>query len=120
MIRRDLSNMQSIAERVEATDVLSKQRDDCVECVDLVAHSLPPAHDAIGEYTACLAAELALRARVRVLTCGEQHAEEIEGVSIVECHQGSGTGRYVGLMEGLLNTPADALVLQYNPFCWGR
>ena len=36
--------------------------------IDLIVQGLPPVHDAIGEYTACLAAELSQKAAVRILT----------------------------------------------------
>ena len=88
--------------------------------VDLVVQSLPPAHDAIGEYTACLAAELALHHTTKILTANQDAMDPIDRVSIDECIRREGSRRFSGLSDRLQHTTSDAVVLQYNPFGWGR
>ena len=88
--------------------------------VDLIVQSLPPVHDAIGEYTSYLAAELAHTVNVRVLSSEDTELSPIVRASVVPCFSMTGNNRFVGLSKQLLETQADAVVLQYNPFAWGR
>lgn len=88
--------------------------------VDLVVQSLPPIYDAIGEYTSCLASELAKSARARIVTATDVPSEPIDGVETISRFQLTGPKRFAALREHLATTDADAVVLQYNPFGWGR
>lgn len=88
--------------------------------VDLIVQGIPPLQDAIGEYTNCLAAELAKSNQVRILTCRDFSPQSIEGVDIVGCFSLVGTNRFRGLTNQLDSTNADAVILQYNPFAWGK
>ena len=47
-------------------------------------------------------------------------ADAIDGVVIERCFRLAEKGRYSGLLEQLQSTNSDAVVLQYNPFAWGR
>lgn len=88
--------------------------------VDLIVQALPPVHDAIGEYTSCLAIELAKSVGIRVLTNAEMPCDAIDGVNIVPCFDRSGTNRFQPLTERLVETDAKAVIVQYNPFAWGQ
>ncbi len=88
--------------------------------VDLIVQSLPPVHDAIGEYTSYLAAELARTVNVRVLSSVDTELSPVVRASVVPCFSMNGNNRFAGLTKQLLETHADAVVLQYNPFAWGR
>lgn len=87
--------------------------------IDLIVQSLPPAHDAIGEYTSYLACELSRSHEVRILTSRDRTVESLHGISINACFSLHGKQRFSGLLESLMNSRADAVVLQYNPFAWG-
>jgi hypothetical protein len=88
--------------------------------IDLIVQCLPPAHDAIGEYTAYFASELSRDRRVRILTSRDTFSSIIPGVSIETCFDRVGARRFAGLLKQMLATTSHAVVLQYNPFCWGR
>ncbi|QDV66353.1 hypothetical protein Poly24_00370 [Rosistilla carotiformis] len=85
-----------------------------------MVQAIPPAHDAIGEYTAFLAAELGKSVHVRILTTRDRPLEPLGGVEIDACFSLHGKRRFDGLQRALATTQADAVVLQYNPFAWGR
>lgn len=90
-----------------------------VRAVDLVVQGLPPVHDAIGEYTACLARELSQSLEIRVLTSRDQSVEPLQNAVIDSCFSLQDSRRFDGLLRSLIKTDADAVVLQYNPFAWG-
>ncbi len=87
--------------------------------VHLIFPVLPPVLNGIGDYTACLAQVLAETCEVKILT-GEGKFDPIPSVSAQE-------GFSIGAMDGIQRLPAvigsdvpDWLVLQYNPFSYGR
>ena len=88
--------------------------------VDLIVQALPPLHDAIGEYARCLAIALASKAPVRTLIPLRTPVSAIEQVKIVPCFHLNGFRRFDGLLEQLLHTSSCSVLLQYNPFCWGK
>ncbi len=88
--------------------------------LDIVVHALPPQHDAIGEYTSCFAEEAAKSVDVRVL-CPLQNAYDLpRTVSTTTTCALPSAPRFQSLLACIINTEADALLLQYNPFGWGR
>lgn len=88
--------------------------------IDLVFPALPPALDGIGDYTAQMAAALAaLGARVRILTA-QRHAIPIQGVEILCAFGKQGPGNLDGLEAAVATDVPDVLLVQYNPFSWGR
>ena len=91
-----------------------------IKTIDLIVQQLPPAHDAIGEYTSFLASQLSLTHKTRILTSRDELADNIEGVDVKQCFSLNGKKRLQGLQEALACTNADYLVLQYNPFAWGK
>lgn len=91
-----------------------------MKSIDLIVQALPPLHDAIGEYTHCLASELNSTNEVRVLTRCDFSPERIKGVEIIPCFSTAGRDRFSGLSRQLDSTQSDAVVLQYNPFAWGK
>lgn len=91
-----------------------------VKSIDLVVQGLPPAHDAIGEYTGYLACELSQLHEVRVLTSRDQQIDALYDVEIDACFTLKGSRRFDGLLQSLTKTKSDAVVLQYNPFAWGH
>ena len=91
-----------------------------IGAIDLVVQAIPPVHDAIGEYTACLAAELSRQTDVRILTNSQQDTDDVGHVSLEPCFRLRGRHRFAGINDRLQRTSADAVVLQYNPFAWGR
>ncbi|NNF57308.1 MAG: glycosyltransferase family 4 protein [Rhodothermaceae bacterium] len=94
--------------------------------IDLAFPALPPALNGIGDYTALLAAELATRHVVRVLTA-QADAAPIHGVEVVEVGiPGVTSGATPGAMRAgpllgaVAAAPPDWLIVQYNPFSYGR
>jgi glycosyltransferase involved in cell wall biosynthesis len=96
--------------------------------IALAYPALPPTLDGIGDHTARLAAELSTRAQVSVLTGEEQEPTEISGVSIdegfgVSVHEAFSIARPQSvrrLMHAVQKVAPDWLMLQYNPFGYGR
>lgn len=88
--------------------------------ITLIVQALPPVQDAIGAYTASLAEELGRRRSVKVLTAFGTEAESIPGVRINQCFSLNGRGRFKSLLEVLDCGTEQAVILQYNPFAWGR
>jgi glycosyltransferase involved in cell wall biosynthesis len=92
--------------------------------VHLVFPALPPAHDAIGEYTAHLAGTLARTCRVSLLTA-QQNYNPIPGVSIqraftLDSTQFAQRQQLRGILDALKHETPDWLILQYNAFSYGR
>jgi glycosyltransferase involved in cell wall biosynthesis len=92
--------------------------------IHLIFPTLPPAHDAIGEYTAHLAATLARTCRVSLLTAQKSH-NPIPGVSIqkafsVNSQQFAQRYQVRGILDALKTETPDWLILQYNAFSYGR
>jgi glycosyltransferase involved in cell wall biosynthesis len=91
--------------------------------VHLAFPTLPPAFDGIGDHTARLAAAMAERAEVTVLTTPEAVAEAAlaPGVAVRPALRWRG-GRVdaAGLAAAVADARPDALLLQYNPNSWGR
>ena len=103
--------------RVDAGDSASSRQGALN--VHLVFPRLPPAPDGIGDYTACLAVALAKQCRVKILTAEETH-EPIEGVAVQRAFSVETTRGVQGLLDTVAEDPPDWIVLQYNPFSYGR
>jgi glycosyltransferase involved in cell wall biosynthesis len=88
--------------------------------VQLIAAALPPQLDGIGDYSALLAAELAKRAEVTVLSGGGPDATPIPGVRIVHAFSAADPASVSGIVEPILQARPDWLLLQYNPFSYGK
>ena len=88
--------------------------------ITMICAALPPQLDGLGDYTAQLAAELVQRNRVTVLTCeGEQH-KSIPGVKIVPAFRPDLPGSCVRLLPFIEAEAPDWVVLQYQPFAYGK
>ncbi len=90
--------------------------------LDILVQSLPPVPDAIGEYTACFASQLTNCFRVNVFTNKLSQVDHIGGVAVKQCfelNQPSGR-RFDPLFHALEASDSTILLLQYNPFAWGR
>ena len=85
----------------------------------LVFPRLPPTPDGIGDYTACLAGALAEHSRVKILTTQPTHTP-IPGVAVRQAFALEPTRGVQGLLDAVAEDPPDWLVLQYNPFSYGR
>lgn len=87
--------------------------------VHLVFPELPPALDGIGDHTERLAQALAPRCCVSVLTA-RPDAAPIPGVAVREAFSVRPPTGVRRLVESVGQDPPDWLVLQYNPFSYGR
>jgi glycosyltransferase involved in cell wall biosynthesis len=104
--------------RPEAPKVRSRQ--DGSSTIGLLVQTLPPSHDAIGEYTRELAIELARSVPVRVFSNAETAFDPLPGVHVIPAFGIERRQRFTLLQKYLLSPDLAALVVQYNPFCWGR
>ena len=88
--------------------------------IDLVYTALPPTPNAIGEHTALLASALADHATVRVWTA-DAEPEPVPGVTVRPlAFSVEGPKGVRRLVDALASSTADWLLLQYNPFSYGK
>ena len=85
----------------------------------IIAAALPPQLDGIGDYTACLAAELVHSADVTVLT-GAANPGAIPGATVQTAFLASEPASVHQLLEIVKQDKPDWVLLQYNPFSYGR
>lgn len=90
--------------------------------IDIINNALPPRFDAIGHYTAIIARELAERGHtVRILTATTgTEPDALPGVEILPCFTTDPPSGVEGLAQPIVERQADWIVLQYNPFGYGR
>ena len=87
--------------------------------IHIIAAALPPQLDGIGDYTAQLAAELARSATVTVLT-GAPAPDPIPGVRVETVFAADDPRSVWNLTARIAAEPPDWVLLQYNPFSYGR
>lgn len=88
--------------------------------LDLVFPKLPPSFDGIGDYTSHLARALAEKHHdVRIWTA-QANSTPIPGVRIERAFSLSSRRAVSTLASSVAADPPDWLVLQYNPFSYGR
>ena len=87
--------------------------------IHIIAAALPPLLDGIGDYTANLAAELAHSATVTVLT-GAPAPDSIPGVQVETAFAADDPRSVWNLVDRVAADPPDWVLLQYNPFSYGR
>src|SRR5579871_3033725 len=88
--------------------------------VHLIAAALPPQLDGIGDYSALLASELTRHATVTILSGAGPNAAPIPGVRIVSAFSAAAPATVRGIAAEVRRDPPDWIVLQYNPFCYGK
>ena len=87
--------------------------------IHLISAALPPQRDGIGDYTACLAAEMAHSAAVTVLT-GAENPTPICGAVVKTAFSAQDPASVRRIAEFIAADKPDWALLQYNPFCYGR
>ena len=87
--------------------------------VDLLFPAFPPQLDGIGHHTAFLAEALSSYADVRVLTA-EKNPEPRGPVDAVTAFDSYPLHSILKVSSELRNDPPDWLLVQYNPFSYGR
>ena len=85
----------------------------------IISAALPPRLDGIGDYTAQMAAALAPAADVTVLT-GIPGPDPIPGVRVLAAFDAGDPRSVWKLQARVAADPPDWVLLQYNPFCYGR
>ena len=88
--------------------------------IQIIAAALPPKLDGIGDYTALLSAELAKSASVKVLTGWGQTPDPIPGVEVSPAFSVDAAKSYWDLLPVIEADRPDWVLLQYNPFSYGR
>jgi hypothetical protein len=87
--------------------------------VDLIYSALPPQQDGVGDYTAIVAAEMATRADVRILT-GSKPFDPIPGVEVQSAFSVGDQSSFRRIVDLVEQRRPDWVLLQYNPFGYGR
>lgn len=87
--------------------------------ITIIAAALPPQLDGIGDYTALLAAELARTQDVTVLA-GAPATDPIPGVRIETVFSANAPASVQGIANVIKTNPPDWVLLQYNPFSYGK
>lgn len=88
--------------------------------VSIVVAALPPQLDGIGDYTANVAAELAKSLSVTLLTDKRQSPEPVDGATIQPLFNTAQPRSLWSLCNAIDRDTPDWVLLQYNPFCYGR
>lgn len=88
--------------------------------IQIISAALPPQLDGIGDHTALLAAQLARVARVKVLLGSDEPASPLAGVSVEPCFSATDPRTCWKLLDRVAADPPEWLLLQYNPFAYGR
>lgn len=88
--------------------------------IDIIAPALPPAFDAIGDYTALLSRELSREAQVRVLLPNGPEPDPIDGVQTARVFDREHRGSVRQIGRQVEADRPDWVVLQFNQFSYGR
>jgi glycosyltransferase involved in cell wall biosynthesis len=88
--------------------------------IDILTKTLPPVRNAIGEHSEKIAIELAKTCNVKIYCNSDEFVSGIPNVTVVQSFTNGGRGRFANLLELIVNSESNRLLLQYNPFCWGR
>lgn len=86
----------------------------------IIAPALPPLLDGIGDYTAHLAKELSSTLSVTILSDSRGGADPIPGVKIAPTFDPNRRRSVWNIADAVLCDMPDAILLQYNPFAYGR
>lgn len=88
--------------------------------LDIITSALPPKFDAIGHYTALFSKELVSHAESRILVPEGMDYEPIDGVTILPCFSTQSPEGIRGLIEPIAARQPDWVLLEFNPFMYGR
>ena len=88
--------------------------------ITIIAAAMPPQMDGIGDYTAHLAGELAKAHGVAVLTSRARAHTAIPGVAILPAFDPGQPTSCCQLLPPIRAAQPDWLLLQYNPFAYGK
>ncbi len=87
--------------------------------ITIIAAALPPQLDGIGDYSAQIAAELARTQDVTVLTSAPA-PDPIPGVRIETAFSADAPASVQGIAKFVETNSPDWVLLQYNPFSYGK
>lgn len=88
--------------------------------IDIITPALPPQLNGIGDYTALLAAQLVGEHSVRIITAQGAARDPIPGVTIEQVFSCDNRRSVRGIAETVAAATPDWIVLQYQPFAYGR
>ena len=88
--------------------------------IALIAAALPPQLDGIGDYSAKIAAELAKTRPVTIFTGTDAEHDSIPGVEILPTFAPGEAKSVHSLIAPIAARRFDWVLLQYNPFSYGR
>ena len=89
--------------------------------IDIINNALPPRHDAIGQYTGKMASALTeLGCEVRILVEEGYDYSPISDVAILPAFRTDPSSATRKLAVAIEDRKPDWVLLQYNPFSYGR
>jgi glycosyltransferase involved in cell wall biosynthesis len=87
--------------------------------ITVIAAALPPKLDGIGDYTARMCQEMARSAEIRILTA-QPTPDPVPGVCIERVFSAEEPKSVRALLDAVVADPPDWILLQYNPFSYGK
>jgi glycosyltransferase involved in cell wall biosynthesis len=115
----NIIDAQEIGRRARGAEIDSARKRRCPR-IAIVATELPPKLDGIGDHTHRLAAALANHARVSVFTTRGFRPDPIAGVTTRQCFAVDPRREVADLLPAVTEYSPDWMILQYNPFCFGK
>src|SRR5437773_504456 len=88
--------------------------------IEILAPALPPRLDGIGDYCERLATQLATSAGIKILTASNCVPAAIPGVAIETAFAVEQPRSVRQIADRVATDRPDWLLLQYNPFSYGR
>lgn len=90
--------------------------------IALLSGAFPPQFDGIGDYSWWISQTLTEQGHeVTVLTSFAPVRQQPDGVEVLACFDASRSETISGALQGLeMKSRFDWLIVQYNPFCFGR
>jgi len=88
--------------------------------IAIVTSALPPQLDGIGDHSSRLAGVMSAYADVTIYTAEGFVPDAIRGIRVVQAFDPASWPTVMNLIDAIVTTPPDWLIVQYNPFCYGR
>ncbi len=88
--------------------------------ITIIFPTLPPHLDGIGDYTAFLCEELAHQGHEITLLTGTDDAKPLKNVRIQRAFTQNDSQSISGIVAPIVAEPPDWILLQYNPFSYGK
>lgn len=88
--------------------------------ITVIYPMLPPRLDGIGDYTAYLCAEMARQGHTVSLLTATENAAPVQNVPVQKVFTQGDAASVLNIVAPILADPPDWVLLQYNPFSYGK